>query len=267
MKHIKKLIAGVAVALGIAPAAQAQEIPGGIPNIAAVGVGVAPDYIGSDNTRFGGMPLIRYYLPNQQRFVAIEGNLMRINVLNHPNIRVGPAALYRFGRSNVKDNKVDQLPSISDTVELGGFVAYDFVVDDDPRNRWTFGTNITQDVGGVHKGYVANASMSRWFGVGRAGVFGVNAGLSYGSGKYMDKFFSIKSKAARKANLKTYNADSGFRDVRLIAMYIQPVSQHWAIGAGGMYQRIVDDAADSPIVKKRGSRNQWYFGAGIGRMW
>jgi outer membrane protein len=38
-------------------------------------------------------------------------------------------------------------------------------------------------------------------------------------------------------------------------------------GAGAFYQRLTEDAANSPIVTQRGDRNQWTVGAGLGYGW
>ncbi len=267
MTRTLKLLAFAATALGLATGVQAQDgfSSDRIPNIAAVGIGGYPDYIGSKHYKVGGAPLLRMNFGTQQ-YLAVEGNIARVNVLSNENIRFGPAAVYRFGRSNVHDKAVDRMKNFGDTVELGGFVGYDFVTGTDPRNRWSFNTMMTQDVGGKHKGNVASGSITRWFGVGRAGVFGLNAGTTYGSGQYMDQYFSVSRSDSRRSGLKKYEAGSGFRDVRAIAMFIQPLSRQWAIGAGGMYQRLVGDAKKSPVVKT-GSKNQFYFGAGIGRLW
>lgn len=268
MKKILKVLTLAASALGCAATVQAQENPyqGRIPNFAAIGIGTAPDYLGSDDYIVGGAPLLRMSIGTGPQYLSVEGSAVKINVLDHPNFRFGPMGVVRLKRGKVDDDAVDDMKNIPMTVELGGFAAYDWVVDSDPRNRWILGTQMSHDVGGVHDGFVAVGSVQRWFGVGRAGMFGLNAGLTYGSNNYTEKYFSVTGSDARRSGLKKYDADAGFRDVRLVAMYIQPLSPHWAVGVGGMYRRLLDDAADSPVVK-RGSRDQFVAGVGIGRMW
>lgn len=268
MKKIFKALTLAVSALGFAAAAQAQEnsYAGRIPNFAAIGIATAPDYMGSDDYIVGGAPLLRMGFGPGQQYLSIEGSVAKVNVLDHPNFRFGPAGILRLKRGNVDDDAVDDMKNIPMTVELGGFAAYNWEVDSDPRNRWIFGTHMTHDVGGVHDGFVIAGSVQRWFAVGRAGMFGLNAGLTYGSNDYTEKYFSVTGSDARRSGLRKYDADAGFRDVRVVAMFIQPLSQHWAVGVGGMYRRLLDDAADSPVVK-RGSKDQFVAGVGIGRMW
>ncbi len=266
MNTLVKFI-GAAI-FGLATSAGAQNLPDmKTPNIAAIGFGTGPDHTGSDDYTYAAAPLMRLQFGGE-RYLSLEGNMLRVNVLNHPNLRAGPIGIYRFGRNRHEDDHVvKDLPKIDNTVELGGFLGYDLQAGSDPRSRWNFGTHFMHDVGDSHNGYVIAGHVMRWMPVGKYGLFGLNAGVTYGSEDYMDTFFSVTDNDTRKTGLKSFNADSGFRDARLIAMFIQPVSRNWAVGVGGMYQRLLGDAADSPIVDDRGSKDQFIAGIGIGRFW
>ncbi len=172
--------------------------------------------------------------------------------------------MYRFGREDVDDPVVDRLPEINGSVELGGFVSYQNV-GDDPRDRWSFGTSFTHGVSGDNDGYTIAASARRWMPIGQFSALGFYAGASYGSSDYMDTYFSIGSKGAADSGLPVFQAGSGVRDVRLSVVYIQPLSREWQIGGGFLVSRLLNDAADSPIVSERGDRNQIVFGFGISR--
>jgi len=50
------------------------------------------------------------------------------------------------------------------------------------------------------------------------------------------------------------------RDVRGWAAAMYHLSQNWHLGAGALYSRLLGDAADSPLVADRGSKNQWISG-------
>ncbi len=56
--------------------------------------------------------------------------------------------------------------------------------------------------------------------------------------------------------LATFEADAGFRDVRLTLGALVPLTEHWLVGVRVMLMRLVGDAADSPIVDGSGSANQ-----------
>ena len=50
-------------------------------------------------------------------------------------------------------------------------------------------------------------------------------------------------------------------------MVIVSLSQNWHLAGGVIYSRLVGDAADSPVVKDRGSENQFFAGAGVVYAW
>ena len=63
-------------------------------------------------------------------------------------------------------------------------------------------------------------------------------------------------------NLQAYNADSGFRSVGLAARASYGLTDDWTFHVQGGYDRLIGDAADSPITE-RGSENQFTLGAGV----
>lgn len=232
-----------------------------IPNYAGAGIGGAPDYVGSQDYFVGGAPFFR--LSRGERFVQLDGNYLSINPLDHPNIRLGPAGLLRLGRNDVENDAVDELPSIKATIELGAFASYSQVSGSDPRDRWSLGVNVTQDVLGEHGGALASVSARGFFGIGRFAVGGLALAASWGSEGYMDTYFSVPGGGP----LPRYEAGAGIRDARLQAIVVQPLSPRWVAGGGFQYQRLLGEAADSPIVDREGSADQWIFGLGVGRIW
>ncbi|MGL4281156.1 MAG: hypothetical protein ACRCS0_12370, partial [Albidovulum sp.] len=80
---------------GSAALAQDLSLAGGpahLPNYAGLGIGGLPDYLGSDNYTGGVAPFGRLSLGGD-RYVSLEGNYLSMNLLDHPNWRVGPALL------------------------------------------------------------------------------------------------------------------------------------------------------------------------------
>lgn len=234
--------------------------PSYLPNFVGAGVGFAPDYVGSDDYRFGVAPFGR--LSRGARYVDVAANFARVNVLNDPNWRLGPAATLRFGRDDVEDRAVRSLPDIDTTIEVGGFLGYEVAWESAPRRRFNASVSLTHDALGAHDGFVASVSLRKWFPVGRFAAFGMAVGTSYGSEDYADAFFSVTPAGAGASGLPAFDADAGLRDVRVTAVFVQPVSETFIIGAGALYGRLIGDAADSPIVKERGSPDQLIFGIG-----
>lgn len=262
---IASLLAVLAANPGQAAEGGLALVPGALPNYVGFGIGVANDYVGSDDLTPGGLPLAR--LSWENRYVTLEGNYLAANLVDHPVIRFGPAGLYRFGRGDVDDTVVDRLPSINDTVELGGFAGLEFADEVDPRKRIYLSIDFLHDVAGSHGGYVLSASARIWYPLARATEVGLAVASSYGSEDYMSTFFGIGSSAAARSGLSTYDAGDGLRDARVTVMVIQSLSEHWHVGAGILFSRLLSEAADSPIVDDRGSANQILGGIGFVYSW
>ena len=239
--------------------------PANIPNFVGVGVGAAPDYVGSDNYAPGGLPFGR--VSWGERYISLEGNFLSANVLDDPNWRLGPAGLYRFGRDDVDDDVVDRLPDIDDTIELGAFVAYELVDATEPRDRLRVSADVLHDVGSEHDGFVVSGAIRKWFPIREAAALGLAVAGTYGSSDYLDTYFSVTAEGANASGLPIFDADGGIRDVRATAAFVQSLSPSWHVGAGVLYGRLVGDVADSPIVDDVGSANQVVFGVGAIYAW
>nr|WP_161555995.1 MipA/OmpV family protein [Mangrovicoccus ximenensis] len=117
-----------------------------------------------------------------------------------------------------------------------------------------------QDASGAHGGHVADVNLRRWMPVGRYGALGLGLAASWASADYMDTYFSVGAAPDRPG----YDAGAGWRDARITAVYVQPLSGRWAVGAGVMYMHFLEEAADSPAVRSDG---QVYAGIGVARGW
>ncbi len=261
----------MAVVAGMAGSARAQEavpiITPTLPNYVGFGLGVTTEYIGSDKYYFGGLPLARYQFKNTQRYASLTGTFADLNLVNHPILRFGPTVQLRLGRSNVSDRAVRQLPSIGKSLEAGVFGGLEFVDPDDPRKRVKFDLRIQQDVTSEHDGWLASGGVQGWYPVAELAEVGLALGTTYGSHDYMSTFFDVRSQDSAQSGLSSYSADAGFRDVRLTLGAMVPVTEHWLVGVGVMFMRLVGDAADSPIVDDRGSPNQVSGGLGVAYAW
>lgn len=241
--------------------------PPHIPNFVGLGFGAIPDYIGSDDYFTGFAPAGNLDF-GDGRLLSLVGNHLSYNASRDANWLYGPSLLYRFGRDgDIDDPVVARLSEIDDTVEVGAFLRYEVVGPADPRDRWSLGGDVGFDVGGEHDGYVATASLRRWLPVGRFGALGLAAAMTYGSGNYTDTYFSVTPEDAALTGLPQYGAGGGLRDARLMAVFVQPVSRNWLLGAGVGYSRLLGDVADSPIVDQRGDRDQLIYGVGVGYTW
>ncbi|QIE41859.1 MipA/OmpV family protein [Meridianimarinicoccus aquatilis] len=263
------IIASALLSAGTTPAFADFDMltfsPTYLPNYGVLAIGAVPDYIGSDEYFIGAAPAAR--VSWGQRYVDLTVSFMTVNLIDDPNWQAGPAGQYRFARRDVKDPVVALLPEIDGTIELGGFAAYTAApTPNEPRDRWRISASVTADVAGRHDGYVTAVSGLRWLPVGRYSLLGLSIAASYGSENYQDTYFSITPSQSAASGLSIFDTGAGMRDVRAAAVFIQPISPEWSLGAGAIYSRIVGDTANSPVVKDRGSPDQLVFGFGAARI-
>jgi outer membrane protein len=271
MKRVVFVIFAAAIFLGMVCSAQAIDSPfiiDNVPNVVGVGGGAYPDYLGSDNYTAGAAPFFRWTFTGQQRYLQFLVTELSLNVLDDPTFAFGPVLNYRFGRNDdVEDHKVRKMEEIDDTVEAGAFASYTWKDTNNPRHRFIASLEGLFDVGGEYDGWTAMANARYWFPVSKPIDLLIGVGTTYGNSQYMNTYFGVSSDDAARAGLKKFEADGGFRDVNAQFAAVFHFSMNWHLGVGVKYFDLVSDAADSPIVDKRGDANQFVYGLGLAYSW
>lgn len=227
-----------------------------------LGAGVAPDYEGSDD--YEAVPLwnlVAKDLYHPDTYVRIFGPRLRSNFLADNNFRLGVAGQYVKKRSDVENDRVDDLRSTDDGVMLGALIGYDFklpgkqVLGIEFEPRW----DVKDNIGGLFTGRVTYTTPL----AGGSWIFNVSAETTYASGDYMSEFYSINAADSARSGLNTYDADADFKDVALGATLTYKFTNHWNVTGLATYTRLVGDAADSPVVDDVGDENQFFGGLTI----
>ena len=147
------------------------------------------------------------------------------------------------------------LGDVKTAFELGGFVEY-FPVD------W-FRTRVELRQGVVgHNGTVADFSAD--FIVPVIPRFTVSAGprFTWESTQATSPYFSIDTVQAMASGLPIFNAKGGAHSYGAGAQVSYRINPQWEVHSYVEYQRLLGDAAASPLVTLRGSPNQTTIGMG-----
>jgi len=235
-------------------------------NAIFLGAGSAPDYLGSDDYKLVPAIIGRVYFGNTRRYVQLLGPQLSLNLINSEEWQLGPQLVFRAKRDDGVDDKVvKQMRTVDSEVELGLFVGKTWRLSNDTRHRVGLRADYASG-----EGQFGTVTANYWLPVSPRMVLNFGGGLAYGSSKWTDNYFGVKgSDVALFPSLggREYKADSGLYDVRLNVGAIYHMTRNWHLGAGFRYSQLQGDAADSPIVTKRGSENQYIFGAAIGYAW
>ena len=240
-------------------AAKAQDT--GVHGTVVAGLAYAPEYEGADKQQV--VPLAIGRINDGNRYLAFEGPTLRANVVASNGLELGPVVNITSKRGrDIQSRAVARLGPIKDAVEVGVFAAIARTVFGNDRVR--LAVQGVHGVSGVHKGWLSTASAGYVWSVSPKFSLAGDMTATYASAEYARKYFSVTSAGAIASGLPTFNAKSGFKDVRgsLSARY--SIDERWSLFGIGAYKRLVGSSAESPIVKDAGSPNQFVGGIGIG---
>jgi outer membrane protein len=83
----------------------------------------------------------------------------------------------------------------------------------------------------------------------------------------MSTYFGVTQVDADRTGLRVYEADGGFKDIRVFPALVMHLSETWHLALGVQYRGLLGDAEDSPVVDDRGSSSQWLSGVGVAYSW
>ncbi len=239
-----------------------------MPHIVGLGVGMVPDYEGSDDYTFAVAPFLKWKLQNSEQYVMVKGYEVQANILDHPWLRFGPSLNYRFGRDDsVDDDVVSKMEEIDGAIEGGAYVGVELIDKTNRRKRFIANLDFLSDLSNEHDGYTLHLNLRGWYPLSMALDYGAGFSVVYASENYMEHYFGVSKKDSAKTGLPEFDADSGVKDFRINQILVFHLNKQWHIAGGFQYRRLLNDADDSPIVDKRGSSDQWLGGIGLAYSW
>jgi MipA family protein len=238
-----------------------------IPNYAGLGIGTTTQYIGANERMAGVAPAFRYQFGDSGRSVEWYGTLGLLNLFQWGGWQLSPAISLRLGRSGVDDPVVARLPEVESTIEGGVVLSYAYTHMGRIPYRLRVGASAMTDLGDTFKGMEYSAFTSLWVPLSYTVFVGMGGGLTWSSASFNQAFFGVTAQGSANSGLPAYTPGSGVRQWYAWPAVLVRVSEQWVVGGGGLYQRLTGEAADSPIVRERGDRNQWTFGVGAGYAW
>lgn len=261
MKRGILLTAALAVCMtaGIASAATISEFEGIAEptekNIAfkvGLGLATAPDYEGSKDYEAVAVPFASIVAKNGMSAELI-GNVLRASVIPSKEWHFGPLLRYRAERNDVENDQVDRMDKVDAAIEMGAYAGFDI-------NHWNFKVDLTHDASGVYNGTLAGVSLGYTWLTARQCTLTLNASVSFADAKYMETYFGVNSGNRGHSSLDSFNPSAGVKDVGATAIFGHKFNEKWGVTSALRYTRLVNDAADSPLVSDEGSENQILFG-------
>ena len=233
-------------------------------NFWVLGVGSLPEFEGSDDSQLVPFVVSRFSLFGRE--TEIDGLQARVDLVDHPVWRAGPTLSLTIPRGDDVDAMaVAMLPELDLAVELGGFVGFRTPFGSAKEGTLSGLVSARRDVASVHDGWLVTAELEYFFAAARWLRFGLQVNSTYASSDYMQTYFGVDDNGSLVSGLPSYSAGSGIKDVGTELYSVVSFSERSGVLVRYAYNRLLDDAADSPVVTVDGSRDQVFIGIGYFR--
>lgn len=222
--------------------------------VGAAGI-LKPEYLGDNDYRFSGRPLISFGRKGTERRFTSQNDNISIGLFDNGIVRAGPTGRFIFERDAGDSADLEGLNAIPFGGELGGFV--EFYPTDWARLRGEVRHGIKS-----HDGIVADFAADAFANVTPTVQVSAGPRLSYASSDYFDAYFGVTAAQAATTGLAAYDPDSGFRSAGFGGQIKWDVTDKIETSVYGEYERLLGPAKDSSLVQQRGSENQFTVGIG-----
>ncbi len=214
----------------------------------AGGVANSPDYEGSDDDELTIVPYIELSAFDGLASISLEGAEAYLPL--GESVAAGLGLSYDGGRGEDGNNALEGLGNIEDSV-IGSVSAV--AAFDDGQIGLTFAHSLGGDV----EGYTIDLTVGHEIEVIEDRFdLEFEASVTWASQDYLDTYFGIDAGQAAASGLDETNVDAGFKNVGIGVTGSYYLTDSAELGLILDYQRLLGDAADSPIVDGEGSPNQ-----------
>lgn len=219
-----------------------------------LGAQLVPSYPGSDSLSV--RPLVDVARARGDQPFAFEApdESFGFALFNKNGFAVGPAIGFE-GSRKAKDVGAD-LPKVDFSIEAGAFVQYAF------SESFRARMELRKGLSG-HKGWISNIGVDFVSRDRDEWLFSIGPRLTVADKKYHRAYFSVAPEDTIASGLPAYSAGGGILAAGATAGFLRQLTPRWGLYSYAKYDRLVGDAADSPIVRHHGSRNQFSGGLGL----
>ena len=185
------------------------------------------------------------------------------------SLSFGPVIRFRTNRSGtIKDPVVARLGKLKGVIESGfnlGMTAKRVL---NRHDQLSAGVDFRWDVSKRGGGGVISPSVSYLTPLSRAQVVGVLVSADFGNKRFAQYNYSISPAGSAASGLPAYSARGGLKSVSAGVFTARDLDGNllnggFAVAVGAMYSRLTGSAAESPITRQRGKRNQWMAGGAL----
>jgi outer membrane protein len=170
-----------------------------------------------------------------------------LSIVRARGFEFGPTVGF-IGKRSAADIGAD-LPKVGFSAEAGGFAQVELTPS--IRLRLEGRKGLTG-----HKGWVGEASADYIARRGDDWLFSIGPRVTFGDGRYHRAWFGVAPDVAARTGLTPFSPGGGVQSVGVTAGLLYQFDARWGVAAFAGYQRLVGDAAASPVTRAFGTRSQ-----------
>ena len=250
MKQLLIASAALLPAWGAATAQDSRDIRVRV----GLGAQVQPEFIGADRT--GVAPMFHVNIAhgtNDFKFSAPDDS-PSIAVISTDGFSFGPTGNVQWKRKNSDVGApVGDVPT---TFEAGVFAQYQ------KGDSFRVRGELLRGING-HEGLLGSIAADKIWRDGDRYVWSIGPRVLFSDGRYQRAYFGVSPAASLASGLPAYRPASGVYAVAVASGLSCQFNNRWGVFGFARYERLVGDAAKSPIVREFGSRNQLSAGIGL----
>lgn len=213
----------------------------------------APKYQGDNNNEFGFSPIISIGRAGQGARFTSRNDSASVSLLDNGPISAGLAGRLIMPRDSGDSSDLRGMRKIKLGGEIGGFAeAY-------PTDWLRVRGEVRQGFRS-HSGVVADLSADVFTDIAPSLQISAGPRATWVSEKYNERYYGVSSSQAAAGGPSAYNPDGGLHSVGVGAAITWKVTENAELGSFAEYKRLTGDAADSSLVRERGSKNQFTVG-------
>ncbi|HKR24995.1 MAG TPA: MipA/OmpV family protein, partial [Allosphingosinicella sp.] len=130
-----------------------------------------------------------------------------------------------------------------------------------PSENFRIRAELRQGLGG-HRGLVGDLGADLVVRDESSYIFSIGPRVRWADNDYHDAYFGVPAPIPA-SGLVAFNPNGGIYAYGAVAGLTYKIGRNWGLQGYVGYDRLVGDAADSPIVRGFGSRDQFSGGAGL----
>lgn len=214
---------------------------------------VAPRYDGANSYLFQVTPLVSLGREGQTVRFSSRNDNPSFAVLDTGPVRAGIVGKLVMPRDAGDSSDLKGLKPVKFGAEAGAFAeAYptDFI-----RLRAEVRRGIRS-----HDGIVADLSADAFADLTPTIRLSAGPRLSFASNGYMDAYYRVNNRHALKSGLSKYDPDGGLQSAGIGGAITWQATDKIEAGTFAEYKRLMGPAADSSLVRERGTRDQFLIG-------